>query len=132
MVMTPGTYLSKRRYAAGLTIEDVAERIDTIPHMLLHERREWLARIEDDIDRPGKDVIGALSRIFRFDILVLSRLLDLQEDVPATITEPRVCRSCACSWRDACKEKTGFCSWAEHDLCSACALALAASRQRVA
>ena len=118
--MSPGTYLRKRREAAGLSIEDVLARIGTEPPVPEHHRREWLVLIEADAMRPDAFAIYALRQCYRFDGEVLDRLIDLQY-FGARLPGPRLCRECGCSQLDPCADATGQpCGWAERDLCTWC------------
>ena len=120
MVMRPGTYLAKRREAAGMSIEDVAVRISTEPPLHLRDRVDWLKRLEEDVATVTLRDIEALKPVFRFSRWVLSQLIDLQAG--ECLTAPRLCRHCACNRHDACIDAQGRgCSWAADDLCSGCA-----------
>lgn len=67
MATTPGTYLRQRRQAAGLSIDDVAGRIGTIPHVSALTRAEWLRLVEADQAPIGGDVLHALRAAFPFN-----------------------------------------------------------------
>jgi len=114
--MTPGTYLRKRREAAGLELADVALMLPTEPHMDALGRAEWLRQIEADQAPIGINVIAALRYAFAFDASVLQRLGDIR--MKPSLAAPRICRVCACSQHDAC---VGGCAWVDVDLCSSCA-----------
>ena len=45
---------------------------------------------------------------------------DLKSCYLLTRIKPRECRVCGCTTFHACKTETGYCSWVEDDLCSAC------------
>lgn len=47
--MTPGAYLRQCREAAGLTLEDVALRTETMPPVSARRRAEHIAAIEQDV-----------------------------------------------------------------------------------
>ena len=120
-VMSPGTYLSLRRKAAGLALEDVAARIFTDPRLSQRDRADWLSRIERDVAKPGVDVMAALGQLFSFDPYVLGYLVDLHGDMNFALEAPQICRRCGCTEADACVQAFGEgCSWVERDLCSAC------------
>ncbi len=126
MAISPGTYLRLRREAAGLSAADVTAMIVTEPRLPEHELIYWLDRIEADVVPATFRTIACLRCCFAFDIEVLEDLVAIQL-APARATiipPPRLCRECACSERDACGDETApswACSWAEDDLCSACA-----------
>lgn len=127
---SPGTYLRLRREAQGLSIEDVAAFVRTVPHLDLHGRCALLRGIEADLTPISDDIIGSLIRAadegsFRFDPEILVRLIDIAAG-DTSRTRPRLCRKCACSEFDACNcgsQGGGWigCHWIEPDLCSACA-----------
>jgi len=123
-IMTPGTYLAKRRAAAGLSIEDVAERISTEPPIPHHDRAAWLRRIEQDVDGLKIREAAALSSVFPFDLDIFVTLIGLHSPVmPAeTIEAPRLCQACGCSENDACLDPTTGqgCRWVGPEQCSAC------------
>lgn len=127
-IMTPGTYLAKRREAAGLSIEDVAARTFTDPRISLRDRVEWLARIEQDVARPGVDVMTALARVYSFDPFILGYLVDLHGEMNFALERPSICRECGCTECDACADGFGDgCHWVDADLCSSCARRLPAA-----
>lgn len=126
---TPGTYLRLRREAQGLSIEDVAAFVRTVPHLDLHGRCTLLRGIEADLTPISDDVIGSLMRAadeqgsFRFDPEVLVRLIDIAAG-DTSRTPPDLCRRCACSAHDACFPVAGdfttACVRVEPGLCTAC------------
>ncbi|MDB5724973.1 MAG: hypothetical protein JWQ16_1727 [Novosphingobium sp.] len=112
--MTPGTYLQKRRMAAGLTVDELARQLGRNPV----QAANWATRIrmfEDDVDVVAQVTLVVLRGIFAFK----------PEIYLAMVHETRhgaVCRMCACSMFDPCQESSGQpCAWAEDDLCTACA-----------
>lgn len=127
MAITPGTYLRLRREAAGLSIEDVAGVIATVPHMDALGRAGWLRLVEADETPIGADVIDTLRNVFRFDQVVLMDLDDIARGA-TVVPAPRLCRLCACSENDACIDPVTHigCAWVAAELCSACALPPAA------
>jgi hypothetical protein len=124
--LTPGAYLKRCRQRAGLSVADVAARMSTEPKTPEHLRGEWLELIEADAMPATFATIVSLRLAYRFDLTLLAQLaaIALGADLPA----PILCRICACSDGDACMDALGCaCSWAEPDLCSACATPPAAS-----
>lgn len=128
--MSPGTYLRKRREAAGLELEDLALMLDSDPAVSARSRAELLASIERDAAPVTEDLMRAVLRLgdaFRLDPLVWVRLIDLAAGDEATL--PRLCQSCACSEFDPCiAERDGHhvaCHWVADGLCSACEAAAA-------
>lgn len=93
--MTPGTYLRKRREAAGVTGEGIGFAVDEVE--------------VDGATITLEHLIGYEAAGVSFDRDIL---IDLVAGEPA-----QVCRVCGCSWHDPCDQA---CDWAEHDLCTAC------------
>ncbi|MCW2361645.1 MULTISPECIES: XRE family transcriptional regulator [Sphingobium] len=120
MTMSPGTYLARRRAAAGLEVEDVALRIETTPYpMNLRDRVAWLRNIEQDVSPLTIGTAVALQQLYPFDGEVLIQLcvcIDNPQKAP-----PAICRVCACTQHDACRDGDMTCGWAEDDLCTRCA-----------
>lgn len=121
-MMSPGTYLQKRRVAAGLAIVDVAAMVRTSPHWGEIDRVAWIGRIEQDIAALSPDVIATLSDAFRFSRTVLLQLITLRNFGPDAGDGPRICIGCACTERDPCCETaTGeTCAWSTEQLCTSC------------
>ena len=126
--MSPGTYLRKRREAAGLPRWAVAGflvgrqahrlrvKIGPVsPHIGRMERE--IAACENDSPPFDADMAGILHECFPFDLAIYRQLLLIHSG--ADCSEPRICRECACSWNDACRPS---CAWSETDptICTAC------------
>lgn len=130
-LMSPGTYLRKRRVAGGLTVEAVARSIariggaridggrDHVPFgaAILDLCRRIRALEGDEADADGAlttGLISAMAQAFAFDIEVYS-LLAVHAAAPhAGLPVPDVCRDCACSWNVPCGNAAyGNCAWAE-------------------
>ena len=126
MPITPGAYLKRRRQAQHLRLSDVAARIGTRPHVPEHDRIAWLEKIEADIVPASIHTIDALSAAYRFDRSVLATLDAIARGVRDPEHAPRLCRVCACSWRDACitavdGHHAEGCAWVQgEDLCTGC------------
>lgn len=117
--MTPGSYLAKRRAAAGLSVAEVAARLATTPRIAEHARAGWIEQVESGA--PARfDTIVALRAAFRFDLDVLTCLAAI--DLGANGIPPRLCLSCACSTYDGCRTAAGPCDWVDAvtPLCTAC------------
>lgn len=122
VLFTPGSYLKTRRTAQLLTLQDVAARIPTSPHVPEHDRINWLERIEADLDPASIHTIDALYSAFRFDKSVLAALAAIGRGERDPQHAPRICRICACSWRQPCVCGDEACAWVKgQDLCTACA-----------
>ena len=126
--MSPGTYLRKRREAAGLSAQAVAGfLVGRHAHAFAPPPAigtlEWgIAACERD-ERPfGADLVARLHGCFPFDLGIYQQLLLLHAG--AHCPEPRVCRECACSWNDACRSRSGRGSCAlsvtDPTICTAC------------
>jgi transcriptional regulator with XRE-family HTH domain len=120
MTITPGTYLQRRRLAAGLSIDDVARLLDTEPHINERGRSAWLELVEADAQPVSLSTLVALKRVYPFDITVIFTLERIRQG--SAETPPRLCRVCACSQLDACviDPPSRTCWWASEDLCSGC------------
>lgn len=124
-MMSPGDYLALRRTAAGLSIDDVAAVVQTLPRLAEIDRAAWLRRIEADVAVITVDVARALIRIFPFSEQVLVRLIELRSYGADFAPAPRICRTCGCSEFDACRIDAGpgapsGCAWAGPHICTAC------------
>lgn len=118
---SPGSYLKTRRVAQLLTLQDVATRVPTSPHVPEHDRVAWLERIEADLVPASINTIEALHTAFRFDRSVLAALAAIARGERDPQHTPRLCRICACSWRLPCTRGHEACAWVgDEDLCSAC------------
>ncbi len=125
-ILTPGQYIAKRRAAAGLSIDDVAISLATVPRLGEVDRIAWLQRIEADVSPVTFDVFAVLTVCVPMDAMVLRELIALADACDDTLEAPRLCRTCACSEFDPCEDEHGAtCGWADHDLCTACAPAAA-------
>jgi transcriptional regulator with XRE-family HTH domain len=128
--MSPGTYLQKRRAAAGLTIKQVAAAFAGMPDRVRPLRVEDFALLEARLSAAEADTnplsmpqAALLHRIYRFDLSIFELLLiHHSELIPSGLPEPQICRVCACSWHDACTFSGAPCSWMPGDptLCTAC------------
>lgn len=120
--LSPGSYLRRRREAAGISIEMLSLMIDTFPHTCARYRADLIASIEaDDIPiTPGTAVVLRLAYVF--DPLVLDQLAMIHDG--SMILEPHLCRVCGCSWHDPCRDGSpiGRCAWSKDDtnLCTSC------------
>lgn len=133
--MTPGTYLRKRREAAGLELEDLALMLDSDPAVSARSRAELLAAVERDAAPVTEDLMRAVLRLgdtFRIDPVVWIRLIDLAEG--QDIAWPKLCLACGCSEFDPCiTARDGqqvACHWTVGGLCSSCDATEASMRPR--
>lgn len=134
MQMTPGTYLMKRRQAAGLSLEEVALHLLALPvamtgygrlHLTALAGRLALLEADRDVLSPAQAKL--VRSAFSFDDDIYEQLVARHfagED--CGLPEPRLCRGCGCSWHDACVTAGGPCAWSLDDpsLCTACERAI--------
>lgn len=118
--MTPGTYIRKRREDAGLTIEELVLRLETIPAVSAMTRAEWLTMMEADVAPPSVSAINAILNFVSLDENVLDTLVLIRAGV--VIPSPQICGDCGCTEHDPCRSKDGtpVCWWITEDLCSRC------------
>ena len=109
-----------------MSIEDLALCVDTTVRVSARSRGELIALIEQDLAVIDAELVDALTRLrsvikFAFDRHVL--ILLIARHAGAEVAAPDVCRSCGCSWNDACEDRGAGCAWATSakDWCSACA-----------
>jgi hypothetical protein len=127
--MTPGTYLRKRREAAGVAIETAAmmlairhARDMDIQWMVISERVALLTRQLTDGEADIHHIDVACARLLG-EIVALD--LDAYECIllgylGCAVPTPTVCRECACSWDNPCDCGCSFTD-ADPELCTACA-----------
>lgn len=130
-MMTPGTYLRKRREAAGLSIEDVAAAVRAKLHesgLLARDGGNarfvaFLTAVEEDRDNLSYFAALSVRHAFPFDVDAYWNLLLHRYDPDASdLPQPKLCRECACSFHDACEVEGQPCAWSstDPDLCTAC------------
>jgi hypothetical protein len=118
---TPGGYIKARRCAGGLSIEDVAAKLPTVPRDAEHDRIAWLKLIEADVQPMRPSTVDALETLIDFDREVLGALDAIAIGAMDPAFAPQVCRICACSELDPCWTESGEpCAWEEPDLCTDC------------
>lgn len=114
-VMTPDRYLTLRRQAAGLSVQEAAAAA-------MPTNSAGAATIIRLWETPGVRAhygdLEQLRRAFPFDPAVYRQLAEEPAD-----RHPSVCRICACSHWDPCEdhEHGGACGWSEPDRCTRCA-----------
>lgn len=129
MIMSPGAYLRKRREAAGISLEQAAVCLVTLPISIGYSRvrvaalAARLAQLEADADVLSPAQAMLLRRAWPFDDDIYEQLVALHYAGEGQgLPEPRLCRQCGCSWNDACVTASGPCAWSDDDpaLCTAC------------
>lgn len=125
--MTPGTYLRKRREAAGWTLKEVVCALVCLPDALrpvggMQMRRlaERLIDAENDEDNLTVAQASLLRRLYPFDLGIYECLELCFHGCAVPVS--RICSDCGCSWHDACLTDHGPCAWSEThpELCTAC------------
>ena len=129
MIMAPGTYLQKRREAAGFKIEDVATMLAPTAADRKTLRND-IALPELGLFEPARvargeaaDLVDSLLAAFSFDQYVYFALVGAAADPAAAADLPAICRVCACTQNDACDHPDhGPCAWSgeEPNLCTSC------------
>lgn len=142
--MQPGTYLSKRRHAAGLSLGEVARQLALLQFGIVAYQAGAIARQMKAAEASGEPLdngqLALLRHVFPLDAEIYRKLVlrhtAAPEDRPP-LPLPMVCRACACSWCDPCHPAagtpaafaTGTCAWADEPgnpddprpICTACA-----------
>jgi transcriptional regulator with XRE-family HTH domain len=120
--MDPGTYLRKRREAAGLSIDDVARMLGATPGEIA-AAQNLLRIFERDNLGDVNSIVDRLPAVFAMDADVYHALCLHAFDPDTDAPLPQVCRVCACSWNDPCQGAGGVpCSWipGQPNLCTFC------------
>lgn len=139
-MFTSGTYLHKRRLAAGLSIEEVAARVAAMSWQLGLDASDparlaaFLREVEADNNNLTYGAAITLRGVFAFDVEVHWHLLVQRFDPESRdLPRPKLCRQCACSFHDACEVDGQPCAWSDADptLCTACERAGAARPEGV-
>lgn len=109
-------YLRLRRTAAGLTVDQLADRLG--PGRRAGEARSIITRLEARGATARTDaIIERIARVIPLDATVYRQLADDPVE-----RHPSVCRSCGCSEFDgcSCSDSGRACSWATSHLCTRC------------
>lgn len=141
MIMSPGTYLKKRRAVSGHSIATVSVLLAALPAARfpltsreLEELRDRVIAAESDREHFTRPQAELLREVLHIDTLVYEELTLLHAaslafpDGDHGLPVPQICRHCACSWFTACKTlepRSGVrvsCAWSDlaPDLCTAC------------
>lgn len=110
MSMSPGTYLQKRREAAGLTVEQLAVALGVSPGTIRPIRggdfdrlKARLLAAEEGNPSLTMQQAALVRRIFHFDLSIYELLLIREScETPSDFPEPQICSGCAASWLDTC------------------------------
>ena len=115
--VAPWTYLRLRRQAAGLSIDQAAERIEP-----RHRQRAAVAAMLRTLEAEGVtarhvSLLDPIHAAYPFDAGVYFQLMTAPAD-----RHPEICRACGCSAHDRCQhEQLGECDWTLPGLCIRCA-----------
>jgi hypothetical protein len=125
--MSPGTYLRKRREAAGISIELAALAFVPWPGHLHYGRsltddlegvRAWprasllnlvqhvatrLAEMEADERHEDGAITACIARFVPLDVEIYDRLVAVRHGVDVPL--PQICRECGCSWHRPCVDR---------------------------
>lgn len=137
--MSPGTYLRKRREAAGVSLElaavaflpwfqgtYLAERFNEVGHdgrrlvSLVLQVSAWLSELEDDKRFVDGIALSQVAGVMPFEREAYDRLVAIRYGVD--LPPPAICRECGCGVITACFSEGHACAWSETDphLCTAC------------
>ncbi|EJU14802.1 hypothetical protein LH128_01824 [Sphingomonas sp. LH128] len=108
--MSPGTYLQKRREAAGLTVEQLAVALGVSPGTIRPIRGGDFDRLKARLLAAEKgnpsltmQQAALVRRIFHFDLSIYELLLIREScETPSDFPEPQICSGCGASWLDTC------------------------------
>lgn len=136
-VMTPGTYLRKRREAAGVSLELAAVAFlpcSNPPFQPLLgppsvaqgmvaavlKIAAWLGELESDQRQVDGIALMQMSGVVPFEREAYDRLFALHLGVD--VAPPSICRECGCGVFTACIDQGHPCAWSatDPDLCTAC------------
>lgn len=112
--MTPGAYFAARRRAHHLTVDELAGRLDSLPHVSALDRAAWLKAIEADLMPARHLTIVAISEHLALDLDLLAALDAARVDRDADV--PPHCYRCGVTPRQA-QEAT---AWPSANLCPSC------------
>ncbi|KPF76749.1 hypothetical protein IP68_02315 [Blastomonas sp. AAP25] len=159
--MSPGTYLRKRREAAGVSLDLAAVALvpwaqakkvfepaavrsvinNDLVAQVVHVSA-WIAELERDMRVVDGAVTARLACIIPLDVEIYDRLVAHKHGVAVPL--PQICRECGCSWHHPCVQRveSGIpgcfaeygCAWAGADpnLCTACERKAATPQQETA
>ena len=85
--ITPGTFVRLRRQALGLSIENLATMLDSVPGVSTQRRVEWLAAIENDVLPITVPTAWALHRAISLDLGVLSYWMEIAEGAAPSLVD---------------------------------------------
>jgi hypothetical protein len=114
--LTPAAYVALRRKAAGLSVEQVAERLSR----RACDQAEIRALVRQ-LETPGITARHVSSLDILRDAFPLDPNVYFQLAFEPVDRHPRVCRGCGCSHWDLCdRGEAGSCTWASEEICTRC------------
>jgi len=110
MTLTPGAYLRACRSAAGLSVEDIADRVATEPRQSAIVRADWLKSVEADIAPLSVAMVAVLSAILPIDAAIVVELEQHRLGIVDATTP--LCTLCGTTDRARCGYPAGtLCIW---------------------
>ncbi len=85
--ITPGAYVRIRREALGLSLEDLALMLMTVPGVSAHRRVQWLAMIESGAEEISVCVALALHDTIALDLRMLAYWMAIAEGAKPSLVD---------------------------------------------
>lgn len=85
--LTPGTFIRLRREALGLSLDDLALMLDTVPGVSARRCAEWLAMIESDAEEISVCVALALHDTIAIDLRMLAYWMAIAEGAKPSLID---------------------------------------------
>ncbi len=85
--ISPGTYVRLRREALGLSRDDLAVMLDTVPGVSARRRAEWLETIETDVEAISVCVALALHDTIAIDLRILAYWMAIAEGAKPSLLD---------------------------------------------
>lgn len=77
--ISPGTYIRIRRQALGLSVDDLALMLETVPGVSARRRVEWLEMIEADAEEISPCTAMVLHDAIAIDLQILAYWMAIAE-----------------------------------------------------
>lgn len=85
--ISPGTYVRLRREALGLSRDDLALMLETVPGVSARRRAEWLETIESDVEEISVCVALALHDTIAIDLRILAYWMAIAEGAKPSLVD---------------------------------------------
>ena len=85
--ISPGTYVRLRREALGLSLEDLALMLETVPGVSAHRRVQWLTMIESGAEEISVCVALALHDAIALDLRMLAYWMAIAEGAKPSLVD---------------------------------------------